>query len=133
MELTKFGAVVQFALELERRAAACCQETERQAQGDALSGALAAIAARNRKNAQRLERICRQDVNEMLLEAIQGIDSSNYALSDGAPLREIEATLARYYHDVAARLSLPEAARSFSRLADAHTRDQAILAELAAR
>jgi rubrerythrin len=140
MELTKFGALVQFALELEQGAAAFYNEAEKQAGGDSLKAVFSSLLSDCRKNAQRLERIRREDVNEMLLESVHGIHGETYSMPEVsaagtgglvAAAKVTEETLARYYRDIVSKLSLPDAARSFSRLADSHARNEARVADLA--
>src|SRR5574340_796544 len=126
MELTTFGAVLKFALEQEAALAglyAAAAEAGRE-----LPAELAANGERNRK---RLELIRRQQVNEMLLEAVQGLDTEDYRLDagDAARLEAAEATLERFYREAAARLSLPEVVRSFGRLAEEHAQTRARLAQ----
>ena len=135
MELNTFGALLKFALELEDGAARFYGEAAEAARDEALRGALAARAESTKRNRQRLERVRREQVNEMLLESIEGLRESDYrpaadpsALGDlTASAAELESACERFYRDAAERLSIPEVVRSFQRLADAHARSRAQL------
>jgi len=138
MELNTFGALLKFALELEEAAARSYDEAAKAARDEALRSGLAARAESARKNRQRLERVRREQVNEMLLEPIEGLRESDYrAGGDASPAAadddltasaaELEAACERFYRDAAERLSIPEVVRSFQRLADAHARNRAQL------
>jgi rubrerythrin len=133
MELNTFGAVLRFALELESRLATFYGDAA-QTTGDAPArGVLVELAEAGEQNARKLERVRRQQVNEMLLEPIHDVDSAQYE-PDLAPhageeaaldaARRAEGTAERFYHDMARLLSIPEVARSFSRMAEAHARNR---------
>jgi len=136
MELNTFGALLKFALELEEAAARFYEGAAKAAGDEVLRNALAARAASAKKNTQRLERVRREQVNEMLLESIEGLRESDYrAGEDASPgaadddlaasAAALEAACERFYRDAAERLSIPEVVRSFRRLADAHARNRA--------
>ena len=135
MELNTFGALLKFALGLEDAAARFYEEAAQAARDDALRSALAARAESTKRNRQRLERVRREQVNEMLLESIEGLREGDYrpaadpsALDDlTASAAELESACERFYRDAAERLSIPEVVRSFQRLADAHARSRAQL------
>jgi hypothetical protein len=70
MELNKFGVILKFALDMEERAAEFYE-----AAGNAAPSLQRKSAGQEaRKNVLRLQRIRRELVNEMLLEAISGFD-----------------------------------------------------------
>ena len=138
MELNTFGALLKFALELEDAAARFYEEGVKAARDEALRSGFAARVEWAKKNRQRLERVRREQVNEMLLESVEGLRESDYRAggdaSPGAADRELTASAAelesvceRFYRDAAERLSIPEVVRSFQRLADAHARSRAQL------
>ena len=79
MELTAFGAVIKFAMDLEEEVAA---RVETLAGHDGVSmGKLGdEISAHARKNIKLLERTRREHVNELVLEPATGLDSSDYEL-----------------------------------------------------
>jgi hypothetical protein len=71
MRLSKFGAILQFAMDLERRGI----EFYDAAAKVRASQELAQCAAAARKRLDRLQSMRRELVNEMLLEPIAGFDS----------------------------------------------------------
>ena len=70
MELNKFGVILRFALDMEERAAEFYEAAEKAAPSPGHESA----GREARRNVQRLQRIRRELVNEMLLEAISGFD-----------------------------------------------------------
>ena len=131
MELGTFGAILGFAMELEE---AAVRFYDGAAQGG-LESACAERARGARKRLRRLERARRELVSEMILESITGLDSGNYAASRPpdpetdeetllAQARDLEAALARFYRDAAAKMPIREVARLLERLADEHVRCQ---------
>jgi hypothetical protein len=124
MELNTLGAVVRFAISLEMQADSRYVEWELARASDSVSEARAAA----QRNLRALERIRREQVNEMLLEALTGLDSDEYELEAGAAISasSLESGLERFYRAAAARLSIPEVARSFARLADQHARQREV-------
>ena len=126
MELNKFGVILKFALDMEERAAEFYEATENA--GPSLKRESGGREAR--KNVLRLQRIRRELVNEMLLEAISGFD---YPLppplpKTGADEEEIVRheerlrTFRRDFYRTAARkieIVSPAVSQVFIRMADA--------------
>ena len=138
MELNTFGSVLRFALDLESRLATFHREVA-QAIGDAsASRVLAELAEAGQQNKRKLEQVRRQQVNEMLLEPIRGVDAAKYELDLASHAGEEAALVAArraegmaegFYHDMARLLSIPEAARSFARMAETHARNRQKLSD----
>lgn len=141
MELNTFGALLKFALALEDAAERFYREAAPTAETEALKGSFAALAQAAKSNMQRLERVRREHVNEMLLESVEGLKAGDYQL--GAPVPPttcdagltsaaagLEAGAERFYREAADRLSIPEVVRSFLKLADGHARAGARLQEV---
>ncbi len=133
MELNTFGALLKFALALEDAAVRFYEEGAEASQTEPLRGTLAALAQAGKRNRQRLERVRREHVNEMLLESVEGLKAGDYQVGAPVPsgacdgeLRSsavsLEAVAERFYREAADRLSIPEVVRSFLRLADGHAR-----------
>ncbi len=125
MELNKFGVILKFALEMEERAA----EFYEAAWNAAPSPERKSAAQEARKNILRLQRMRRELVNEMLLEAISGFD---YPLppppKPGADPEEIarhEETLRTYrrnfYRTAALKIEIvsPAVSQVFIKMAEA--------------
>ncbi len=138
MELTTFGAVLKFALELEGKAVELYEEAAQLAREAEIQEGFKAWAVTGEQNRKKLERIRRENINEMLLESIEGLQADDYGVKE-KPSRgmgndqllalalQLEGILEQYYRDAADRLSLPEVARSFAGLAEAHARHKATL------
>ncbi|MCL4249983.1 MAG: hypothetical protein KJ065_17685 [Anaerolineae bacterium] len=111
--LNTFGAIMTFAIEMETRLRDYYQSA-----GDA---ARAADADKRRAN---LERVRRENVTEIKLEPIEGLDEANYTLDldvqSDAARATIEATATRFYQDVAPKINVREAQRALERCARQH-------------
>lgn len=123
MELGTFGAILGFALELEKQAALFYEQG---AKSEHITSIFNELAQGSRKRVERLERARREGVAEMILEAISGLKSEDYTLSlnpyaDLPTLvrqaQEIETTCARYYQEASQKLPIREVMRLFQRLA----------------
>jgi len=81
MELGTAGAVLGFALELEKQAASFYQETLAEVAGDApLREVMEQLAQRHGRRVKRLERLRREQVTEMILEPIRGLEDNPYRI-----------------------------------------------------
>lgn len=122
MELGTFGAILNFAMELEKRAAAFY---EAGAPGE-MAGAFQSLARGAQKRLRRLEQARRELVAEMILESITGLDGDVYSVSldpaSGAAERRrqaaaLEQAAAGFYRDAAAKMPIREVVSLFQRLA----------------
>jgi hypothetical protein len=119
-ELTTFGAVIRFAAALERQATGHYVAWLAQDAGEARDLA-SSLASSHRRRAARLERLVREQLNEMLLEPIAGLRAERYLAEGesgdtpgaGASVA-MEERLARLYSDLVehAGRALGGAARS---------------------
>lgn len=139
--LRTFGALVTGALQLEESLATYYERAAQCAGEGAAKTFLGELREETRALSRRLERVRREQVNEMLLEPIRGLDPADYALplevagettEEALFTRALEAeeTIARYYRDASEQMPVPEARRSLSRTADVHTRQAARLREV---
>ncbi len=137
MQLGTFGAILRFAMELESQAAAFYEA--------AVQGVLADLfqemARGSGKRLNRLERARREGVAEMILESIEGLDSSSYQMDltadadTGQRLQQalaLEEMTSLFYRDAAAKMPIQEIVRLFQQLADENMQRQGELAELQA-
>ncbi|MFO7320731.1 MAG: hypothetical protein DIU68_003300 [Chloroflexota bacterium] len=112
--LNQFGAILTFAIDLETRIRDYYQQA-----GD---NERAAAADKRRAN---LERVRRENVTEIKLEPIEGLDEANYQFNwddtSAAGQKAIEATAARFYNDVAPHINVREAQRALERAARQHS------------
>jgi hypothetical protein len=111
--LNTFGAVFTFAIELETQLSAYYGGT-----GDA---AMARAADKRRK---KLERVRRENVVEITLEPITGLDAADYTLdlSDSAADGQTAAArvAARFYRDAAPKINVRAAQRALERCGKEH-------------
>lgn len=111
--LNTFGAIMTFAIDLETRLRDYYQSV-----GDATR---AAAADKRRAN---LERVRRENVTEIKLEPIEGLDEANYALNladtSAAGQQAVEQIAAQFYTDTAPKLNVREAQRALERCAKQH-------------
>ena len=111
--LNTFGSILTFAIDLETRL-----RDYYQAAG---SSARAADADKRRAT---LERVRRENVTEIKLEPIEGLDEADYALhfggSSAAGQKSNEAAAARFYTDAAPKINVREAQRALERCARQH-------------
>ena len=110
--LNTFGAILTFAIELEGQIAGYYR---------AIGSPRAADADTRPIN---LERVPRENVTEIKLEPIEGLDEADYALNladtSVAGQRAVEAAAARFYADTAPKLNVREAQRALERAAKQH-------------
>lgn len=112
--LNTFGAIMTHAIALESQLRDYYQaagHAERAADAD--------------KRRVTLERVRRENVTEIKLEPIQGLNEADYSLNlnDTTPAAQkaIETTAARFYTDVAPKINVREAQRALERCGRQHT------------
>lgn len=130
MELGTFGAVLKYALELEERASSFYESATSIESNQSLSEMFGALSLRYQKRIQTLLRVRRENVTEMILEPIHGLDADDYNPSYSIPKDAdskavlglavlLEASLHDFYSKAAIKIDfLIEAAYSFEQLAD---------------
>ena len=113
--LNTFGAIMTYAIELEARLAAYYQ----------LAGE-ASLAKAADKRRKKLERTRRENVVEITLEPIAGLDAADYALDlddrTAAGQAAAAETAMRFYADVAPKINVRAAQRSLERCGKEHAR-----------
>ena len=111
--LNQFGAVLTFAIELESQLADYYQ---------ALGNDERSEAATKRKS--KLERVRRENVLEITLEAIDGLDEADYEmnLDDTSEVGQeaVETVAVQFYNDVAPKINVRQAQRALERCAKEH-------------
>lgn len=111
--LNAFGAILTYAIDLETRLRDYYQAAGNSARAQA--------ADKRRSN---LERVRRENVTEIKLEPIEGLQEADYALnlSDTSPAgqKAVEAIAARFYTDVAPKINVREAQRALERCGKQH-------------
>ena len=111
--LNQFGAVMTFAVELEGLL---------QDYYAGLGNDERAKAAAKRKS--KMERVRRENVVEITLEPIDGLDEGDYVLNldDSSPEGQnaVEQVAARFYADVAPKINVRQAQRAMERCGKEH-------------
>lgn len=114
--LNSFGAIFSFAIELEDRIHAYYK---------ALGDADKAEAAESRK--EKLERSRRENVVEITLEPIDGLDETDYVLnlsdSSAAGQKAVAKIAAKFYADTAPKINVRQAQRTLERCGKEHAED----------
>ena len=111
--LNTFGAVFTFAIELEAQLSAYYDG----------NGAAAKASAADKRR-KKLERVRRENVVEITLEPIVGLDADDYALdlSDNSATGQAAAAriAARFYRDTAPKINVRAAQRALERCGKEH-------------
>lgn len=124
MQLTKFGAILKYAIDLETKAAQFYEAAAEAAPSQGLEESAAAA----RKRLSRLQIMHRELVNEMLLEPIAGFDQPPLpepAVDSADPERlqrqkaQIEQTAKQFYTVASDKLGTvaPGVSRAFKKMA----------------
>lgn len=127
-ELTNFGSLVRFAVELETSTAAFYETAAASLPPGAQADLARALATQHENRRALLLRTRQQKLNEMVLEPITGLDGRRYLFDatragpDSVISKAValEETAQRLYEEssVVARSLLTEAARTLRKLAD---------------
>jgi hypothetical protein len=111
-ELNAFGAILTFAIEMEGQFADYYRQ---------MGSPRAADAEKRRAT---LERVRRENVTEIKLEPIEGLNAADYALNladtSAEGQKAVEAIAARFYADTAPKLNVREAQRALERAGRQH-------------
>lgn len=135
MDLATFGAIMTFALELEKRAAVYYEEAAR----GSLEESFSDLAKRAHKRAKRIERTRREGITEIILEPITGMDGDDYRVELSSSGDESEIlnqaikfieTSIRFYQDAAVKIPVKEVARTCQRMAQESEKQKAELQRL---
>lgn len=126
MQLGTFGAILKFASELEEAASNFYDGAAKKASPD-LQKTFCDFSNASKKNKQMLERTRRMEMQEMILEAITGIDSDNYKVDATISTEEkknigkaieIESKTKKFYEDSMEKLGfLPNVKKTLAKLA----------------
>ena len=122
--LTTFSAVLTFAIDLEGRAARY-YESAAKVGGD-LTETFENYANRSAKRKQRLTAIRQDNITEIVLEPISGLNVADYELADTQPTDRqealtqslaLESRLKQFYLDAEPKLNVTEPRRAFQKMA----------------
>lgn len=128
-ECTTFGAVIRFALELEKGASGVYEEMANELKSGPAAETFRALSAAHKKRGDLLEFTRQQKLNEMILEPIQDMNRDHYLINTKVPkgidaksgakfAAKIEETSSRFYMDAAkiAKSLMAEASRIMDKL-----------------
>ena len=129
LDLGTFGAIIKFALEIENEVRELYHGLSEQSKDAELKQLFKDLETRGQKRIQTLERVRRENVTEMILEPIEGLDSDSFRIhtailaKDETTLKNhvatIESALQSFYTTAARKIDfLPEAEYAFELLAE---------------
>ncbi len=108
--LNNFGAIFTFAIEFEGQLADYFQKA---GQAD--------LASASSKRKTNFERVRRENITEIKLEPIEGLDSDNYAIdasdTSAEGVSNAKAIAIKFYNDVAPQINVREAQRALEKAA----------------
>ncbi len=138
-ELTNFGSLVRYAVELEAATASFYRGAARLLGSGGPAEVAARLAEDHESRRVLLERTRQQKLNEMVLEPISGLDGARYVVDPslgsateiGTRAATLEQVAALFYRESAAIAEslLTEAARTFRRLGEANERNLVLIRE----
>ncbi len=138
-ELTNFGSLLRYAIELEAASAAFYQEAARLLRNGPSADLARRLSQDHEDRRRLLERTRQQKLNEMVLEPISGLDGARYAVDAslhapgevGPKAAALERAGALLYGESAetAQSLLTEAARTFRKLGEGNARNLASVSE----
>ena len=128
MALTTFGAIMGFAAEMAGKTEEIFKTFVSKAKNQGLREVLQGLAEEDAKNHGLMVRTRRENVTEMILEPVAGLQQEDYEIDLNVPeLTEdadllkaaliIEERQRRFFRDVSLKVPLPEVARIFRKAA----------------
>ena len=132
MNLGTFGAIMKFAMEIESDVTSFYESAKEKVKDQDLVEIFDSLGKRGQKRVKTIERVRRENVTEMILEQISGLDSDTYKPVTSLPdapedkvLRgiaiEMEKKLQAFYTQAGVKIDfLSEVAYSFELLAEAN-------------
>lgn len=122
MSLTQFGSILTFAADLENRLAEFYEKASKE--GGIHSEEFSRRAKSCIKRKRRLERSRRENVTEITLEPIEGLNTADYQLdlTNNIPknVDVIEKLITRFYSDVIPKINVLESRRVLTRCQKEH-------------
>lgn len=128
MSLSTFGAIMGFAVEMIRHSMDIYRKAVEKVKDPVLKEKIQALLEEGKKNSSLMEQTRRENVTEMILEPIAGLQQENYEIdlkisgaSEDSDL--LQAALAleekerRFFLDTSEKVPLPEVSRIFRKIA----------------
>jgi rubrerythrin len=127
MALSTFGAIMGFAAEMAREAGETYRSLSEKARAPVLRAVLNELASEAAKNHSLMEKARRENVTEMILEPVAGLNQEDYEVDlqglsqiDDVDLLKIALLLEergnRFFRDASTKVPLPEVARIFRKV-----------------
>ncbi len=128
MELGTFGAVMGFASQLVMQSASYYETTGKSVKNAELKAVLQILSEDGKKDYATMEQTRRENVTEMILEPITGLDREEYEISPSRLSQEsdtgilksallLEERECKFFRDSSGKIPLPEVARVFRKVA----------------
>lgn len=128
MALNQFGAVMTFAIDLEGKLAEFYEQAAASNSDHATELQNRAKASKSRR--QKIEQSRRENVTEITLEAIDGLDEADFAIDFSqytpANIDTVEAVVQRFYKEAAPKINVREARQVLERCLKEHSRLEAL-------
>jgi C4-type Zn-finger protein len=128
MALNQFGAVMTFAIDLEGKLAEFYEQAAAANSDHATELENRAKASKSRR--QKIEQSRRENVTEITLEAIDGLDEADFAIDFSqhtpANIDAVEAVVQKFYREAAPKINVREARQVLERCLKEHNRLEAL-------
>ena len=122
MQLNQFGAVMTFAIEMEDKLTTFYQEAA--AKGGSNAAELSERADSSAKRSKRILKSRQNDVTEITLEPIAGLDEADYALdlsaTSATAINAAEEIVKKFYTEAAPKINVRESRRVLERCLKEH-------------
>ena len=127
MSLTTFGAIMAFSLEMVRYALDTYRAAVQKAKDPALKEKLEALLQEAKKHLVLMEQIRRENITEMILEPIHGLQRVDYemdiTLSDQTQdsglvktALSVEEKMRKFFYEASAKVPIPEVKKMFLKI-----------------
>ena len=128
MGLTTFGAIMGFAAEMAGKAGEVYKTFGSRARAQSLREVFQGLAEEEAKNYALMVKTRRENVTEMILEPVTGLEQEDYEIDLKVPevtedagllktVLMIEERQKKFFRDASLKVPLPEVARIFRRVA----------------
>jgi rubrerythrin len=127
MSLTTFGAIMAFSFEMVRYALDTYSAAVQKAKDPALKETLEVLLQETKKNLVLMEQIRRENITEMILEPIHGLQRADYemdvTLSDQTQdsglvktALSVEEKMRKFFYEASAKVPIPEVKKLFLKI-----------------
>lgn len=111
MTLNQFGAVMTFAVDLENRLVNFYEKASTSESNYELKMEYKQRAVDSKTRQKKLEKSRRENVTEIILEPIEGLNEPNLNLDSFENFNQIETSVAQFYLDASDKINVLEAKR----------------------